>query len=104
MSPPDPLPRWGKGQGEGEMPPPHSLPTPLPPLDGIRVCDLTGYIAGSYAAMMLAGLGAAVVKVESLRGDAFRELPGFYGWTRGKRSVAVTLKAAEGRALAERLA
>jgi len=86
------------------MPPPHSLPTPLPPLDGIRVCDLTGYIAGSYAAMMLADLGAAVVKVESLQGDAFRELPGFYGWNRGKRSVAVNLKTAEGRAIVERLA
>ena len=75
-----------------------------PPLDGIRVCDLTGYIAGSYAAMMLADLGAAVVKVESLQGDAFRELPGFYGWNRGKRSVAVNLKTAEGRAIVERLA
>ena len=54
-----------------------------PPLDGIRVLDLTSYIAGSYAAMMLADLGAGVVKVESLRGDSFRELPGFYGWNRG---------------------
>ncbi len=75
-----------------------------PPLDGIRVLDLTSYIAGSYAAMMLADLGAGVVKVESLRGDSFRELPGFYGWNRGKRSIAVDLKAAEGRAIVERLA
>jgi crotonobetainyl-CoA:carnitine CoA-transferase CaiB-like acyl-CoA transferase len=75
-----------------------------PPLDGIRVCDLTSYIAGSYAAMMLADLGASVVKVESLQGDAFRELPGFYGWNRGKRSIAVDLKADEGRAIVERLA
>ncbi len=75
-----------------------------PPLDGIRVCDLTSYIAGSYAAMMLADLGAAVVKVESLQGDSFRELPGFYGWNRGKRSVAVNLKTPEGRGIVERLA
>ena len=74
-----------------------------PPLDGVRVVDLTGYIAGSYAAMMLADLGADVLKVESLAGDAFRELPGFYGWNRGKRSIAVDLKAAEGRAIVERL-
>ena len=74
-----------------------------PPLDGIRVCDLTSYIAGAYAAMMLADLGAAVVKVESLQGDSFRELPGFYGWNRGKRSLAVDLKTPEGRGIVERL-
>jgi formyl-CoA transferase len=74
------------------------------PLDGIRVVDLTSYIAGSYAAMMLADLGADVVKVEPLSGDPFRELPGFLGWNRGKRSVAADLKTAEGRAIVERLA
>jgi crotonobetainyl-CoA:carnitine CoA-transferase CaiB-like acyl-CoA transferase len=78
--------------------------SPAPaPLDGVRVVDLTSYIAGSYAAMMLADLGAAVVKVESLAGDSFRELPGFFGWNRGKRSLAVDLKAGEGRAIVERL-
>jgi len=80
-----------------------SSPAP-PPLDGIRVIDLTSYIAGSYAVMMLADLGAEVVKVEGLAGDAFRELPGFYGWNRGKRSIAVDLKSPEGRKIVERLA
>ncbi len=75
-----------------------------PPLDGITVVDLTSYIAGSYAAMMLADLGARVIKVESLAGDAFRELPGFFGWNRGKQSVALDLKADEGREIVERLA
>jgi formyl-CoA transferase/CoA:oxalate CoA-transferase len=75
-----------------------------PPLDGIRVVDLTSYIAGSYSAMMLADLGAEVIKVESLAGDSFRELPGFFGWNRGKRSVTVDLKAPEGREIVERLA
>lgn len=75
-----------------------------PPLDGIRVVDLTSYIAGSYAAMMLADLGAAVIKVEALEGDSFRELPGFLGWNRGKRSLAVNLKTPEGRQIVERLA
>ena len=75
-----------------------------PPLDGIRVVDLTSYIAGSYAAMMLADLGADVIKVESLEGDSFRELPGFYGWNRGKRSIALNLKAAAGVEVVERLA
>ena len=79
------------------------MSTSAPPLDGVRVVDLTGYIAGSYAAMMLADLGADVLKVEPLAGDAFRELPGFYGWNRGKRSIAVDLKAPEGRKIVERL-
>jgi crotonobetainyl-CoA:carnitine CoA-transferase CaiB-like acyl-CoA transferase len=75
-----------------------------PPLDGITVVDLTSYIAGSYGAMMLADLGADVLKVESLEGDSFRELPGFYGWNRGKRSIALNLKTSEGREIVERLA
>jgi crotonobetainyl-CoA:carnitine CoA-transferase CaiB-like acyl-CoA transferase len=75
-----------------------SLP---PPLDGVRVVDLTSYIAGSYSAMMLADLGASVVKVESLEGDSFRELPGFFGWNRGKRSIALNLKTPEGRQIVE---
>lgn len=74
-----------------------------PPLDGIRIVDLTSYIAGSYAAMMLADLGAHVDKIESPAGDSFRELPGFYGWNRGKRSVCVDLKTPEGREVVERL-
>jgi len=79
--------------------------TPGPtPLEGIRVVDLTSYIAGSYGAMMLADLGASVVKVEALEGDSFRELPGFFGWNRGKRSIALNLKRPEGREIVERLA
>ena len=78
-------------------------PSP-PPLDGIRVVDLTSYIAGSYGAMMLADLGADVVKVEAIEGDSFRELSGFYGWNRGKRSLAVNLKEPDGRAIVHRLA
>jgi crotonobetainyl-CoA:carnitine CoA-transferase CaiB-like acyl-CoA transferase len=77
---------------------------PAAPLDGVRVVDLTSYIAGSYAAMMLADLGAEVVKVEALEGDNFRELPGFYGWNRGKRSLAVNVKTPEGRTIVEQLA
>ncbi|MBI4562630.1 MAG: CoA transferase, partial [Candidatus Rokubacteria bacterium] len=58
-------------------------------LEGTRVLDLTGYIAGSYAAMMLGDLGAEVIKVEPPEGDPFRELQGFFGWNRGKRSIAL---------------
>jgi len=80
------------------------VPTQAPPLDGVRVVDLTSYIAGSYAAMQLADLGAAVIKVEALEGDSFRELPGFFGWNRGKRSLAVNLKTPEGRQIVDKLA
>jgi crotonobetainyl-CoA:carnitine CoA-transferase CaiB-like acyl-CoA transferase len=73
------------------------------PLDGIRVVDCSGYIAGAYAGMMLADLGASVVKVEPLEGEAFRELPGFHAWNRGKRSISLNLKSAEGRAIVEAL-
>src|SRR3990172_4519360 len=73
-------------------------------LEGVKVIDLTGYIAGSYAAMMLADLGAEVIKVESLEGDSFRELPGFFGWNRGKRSISVNLKEGDGLAIVHRLA
>jgi crotonobetainyl-CoA:carnitine CoA-transferase CaiB-like acyl-CoA transferase len=54
--------------------------------------------------MMLADLGADVVKVEAIEGDSFRELSGFYGWNRGKRSLAVNLKEPDGRAIVHRLA
>ncbi|PYO29948.1 MAG: hypothetical protein DMD86_14240, partial [Candidatus Rokuibacteriota bacterium] len=70
-----PSPQEVRGQGEGG------------PLAGVTVVDLTSYIAGSYGAMMLADVGARVIKVESLEGDSFRELHGFYGWNRGKRSI-----------------
>ena len=72
-------------------------------LDGITVVDCSSYLAGPYGAMMLADLGASVIKVESLEGDSFRELPGFYGWNRGKRSVAVNLKEPAGREVLHRL-
>jgi crotonobetainyl-CoA:carnitine CoA-transferase CaiB-like acyl-CoA transferase len=75
----------------------------LTPLEGIRVIDCSGYIAGAYAGMMLADLGASVVKVEPLEGEAFRELPGFYAWNRGKRSIALNLKSPEGIAVVEQL-
>ena len=80
------------------------MPEARGPLDGVTVVDLTSYIAGSYSAMMLGDLGARVIKVEGLEGDSFRELPGFYGWNRGKRSLAVNLKDPDGSAVIGRLA
>jgi len=67
-------------------------------LAGIRVLDLASFIAGPFCPMLLADLGADVVKVESPDGDPFRmTLFGFVGWNRGKRSLVLDLKRAGGR-------
>jgi formyl-CoA transferase/CoA:oxalate CoA-transferase len=68
------------------------------PLSGVRIVDLSYYIAGAYCPMLLADYGADVVKVESLEGDPFRAFGlGFLGWNRGKRGIAVDLRTDEGR-------
>jgi crotonobetainyl-CoA:carnitine CoA-transferase CaiB-like acyl-CoA transferase len=81
-----------------------------PPLAGIRVVDFSRVLAGPYATMMLADLGADVVKVEHPKGgDETRSWgPPFVGGesayflsiNRTKRSVALDLKDPEGRDLA----
>ncbi|MEN8184335.1 MAG: CoA transferase, partial [Myxococcota bacterium] len=79
------------------------------PLHGIRVLDLTRYLAGPFATMLLADYGADVVKVESRRGREFR-LPGqqrdpyfFLSSNRGKRSLTLDLRAERGREVFLRL-
>src|SRR5581483_4490294 len=78
----------------------------MAPLDHIRVVDATGYLAGPFAAMMLADLGADVVKVERPpKGDPLRTIGHrFEGQSvqcdnvnRNKRSVLVDLATADGR-------
>jgi len=76
-----------------------------PPLAGVRVLDLTRYLAGPFCTMLLADQGADVVKVEALRGREFRP-PGaardtyfFLSSNRGKRSLALDLANARGREL-----
>ena len=83
-------------------------PTAARPLEGVRVVDLGQYIAGPGAAMVLAELGAMVVKVEPLSGDQARSI-GRYGesmiraYNRGKRSIAIDLRTDAGREAAFRL-
>ena len=81
-------------------------------LDGIRVLDVTQVMAGPFCAMLLADLGADVVKIEPPAGDSTRGMPGasgtdspsFNAVNRGKRSVVVNLKAPDGRGVVTRLA
>jgi crotonobetainyl-CoA:carnitine CoA-transferase CaiB-like acyl-CoA transferase len=75
------------------------------PLSGLVVLDLGQYLAGPFGAMLLGDLGAEVIKVEPVRGDAMR-MAGkpFVGCQRGKKDIAVDLKAPEGREVVLRLA
>ena len=73
------------------------------PLAGMRVVELATFISGPYATMMLADLGAEVVKVEPAAGDPFRRFGrpateysvAFATSNRGKRSVVLDLKSAD---------
>ena len=65
------------------------------PLAGVRVLDLAAFLAGPVGPLILAELGADVVKVEPLTGDVHRGMhPMYAAGQRGKRAVAVDLKSA----------
>ena len=74
-------------------------------LQGVKVLDLSVYVAGPYGSMQLADLGAEVVKVEPPTGDPQRELApfksglstAFAAVNRGKRGIALDLKTEAGR-------
>ena len=83
------------------------------PLAGIRVLDLSRLLPGPYASLVLADLGADVVKVEDRGGgDYLRWMPplageqsgAFHALNRNKRSLALDLKAPGGPAVLKRLA
>src|SRR6266849_1848918 len=86
--------------------------TTLRALEGLRVLDVTQVMAGPFCAMILADLGADVIKIEPPAGDSTRQMPGavgadsppFNAVNRGKRSVVLNLKAAEGREIFTTLA
>lgn len=79
------------------------------PLAGLLVVDLSQYIAGPFATMLMADAGATVLKVESPQGDATRALePIIHGpdgdvsafylrMNRGKKSVVLDLKTVDGK-------
>ena len=80
------------------------------PLAGIRVLEFCQTIMGPSCGLVLADLGADVIKVEPAPdGDKTRRLPGFAagffgGFNRNKRSLAVDLKSDRGREVVHRLA
>lgn len=81
------------------------------PLEGLIVLDFTAFIAGPYASRLMADMGATVIKIEPLTGEATRSAPSasngmggvFSVMNAGKKSVTLNLAEAEGRALAMRL-
>jgi crotonobetainyl-CoA:carnitine CoA-transferase CaiB-like acyl-CoA transferase len=78
------------------------------PLEGVRVVEFAHMVMGPTCGLVLADLGAEVIKVEPLEGDNTRRLvgagAGFYPiFNRNKKSLAVDLKHAEGKQIVERL-
>jgi len=91
-----------------------AAPPTSDPLRGVRVLDLSRVLAGPYCAMMLADLGADVIKVERPDGGditrawgppwAGGEATYYLAANRGKRSIAIDLRDPAGLAIAQRLA
>ncbi|MBY9066917.1 CoA transferase [Hyphomonas sp. WL0036] len=79
------------------------------PLSGLRVLEFTHMVMGPAAGLVLADLGAEVIKVEPIGGDKTRNLRGsgagyFPMYNRNKKSLAIDLKSKEGKAIALALA
>ncbi len=70
---------------------------PAGPLRGVRVLDLSWGVAGPVGVLLLAELGADVVKVEPPGGDPFRAQSAYHVWNRSRRSAVIDLKSASGR-------
>ncbi|HWO42969.1 MAG TPA: CaiB/BaiF CoA-transferase family protein [Candidatus Eisenbacteria bacterium] len=80
-------------------------------LDGIRVLELGNFISGPYGAMLLADMGAEVIKIENPKGgDPFRgwdlggDQPNFWAYNRGKKSITLNLQTPEGKEVFYKLA
>ena len=93
--------------------PAHDEPIATGPLRGLLVADFSRILAGPYATMLLADLGADVIKVEGPAGDDTRtwqppvrdDVSTYYlGVNRNKRSIALDLRDEEDLRLARELA
>ena len=77
------------------------------PLEGITVVESAAIIAAPLGASTLADLGARVIKIEPLAGDAFRSMSRGVGAAKcntGKESICLDLKSDEGQRIAQQLA
>jgi crotonobetainyl-CoA:carnitine CoA-transferase CaiB-like acyl-CoA transferase len=79
------------------------------PLTGLRVVEFTHMVMGPTCGMVLADMGAEVIKVEPIDGDRTRHLLGagagfFPMFNRNKKSIAIDLQKPEGAAIARKLA
>ncbi|WP_397412192.1 CaiB/BaiF CoA transferase family protein [Polaromonas sp.] len=84
------------------------MPATSLPLAGLRVIEFTHMVMGPTCGMVLADLGAEVIKVEPLDGDNTRRLlgsgAGFFAlFNRNKKSIALDLQTAQGREIALKL-
>jgi CoA:oxalate CoA-transferase len=85
------------------------MANPQGPLEGVRVIDLTRYLAGPFCTMLLADYGADVIKLESRKGREFRPPHAkrdsyfFLSSNRGKRSVTLDIRKERGRTLLLRM-
>jgi len=75
------------------------------PLEGLRVIEFTHMVMGPTCGMILADLGAEVIKIEPPGGDKTRKLPGlgigfFRSFNRNKKSVVLDINSPEGHATA----
>src|SRR4249919_4242215 len=98
------LTRAGKGPTNGGV----AMTNAGLPLDGVRVVEMTHMVMGPTCGMILAQLGAEVIKVEPPVGDKTRSLGGmgvsfFPLFNRGKRSVVLDLARVEDREMMDRL-
>lgn len=78
------------------------------PLSGVRVVEFTHMVMGPTCGMILADLGAEVIKVEPPGGEKTRRLPGlgvgfFHAFNRNKKSVTIDIKTAAGQQTAREL-
>ena len=79
---------------------------PCNPLEGIKILDLSSQVPGPYCSMLLADLGAEVIKIENIDGgDQSRLLPFlFNGINRNKKSISLNLKSSDAKGIFYRMA
>src|SRR5438105_15584278 len=85
---------------------------PRGPLAGVRVLEFTQVVAGPFCGLVLADLGAQVIKIEPPEGDPYRntgtvvpnEGKRFQSLNRGKQSIVIDLQTKAGQALVQKMA